>query len=784
MANIILAILRDLPAEHAIRATMTAAIRAQAMSGRRLLAVAALLVLGTVSGTGPIEAQEKDALFYYGTTETVPLTVSSSRIIVKFTADAGKNAELAIQRLAPFGKAERLYQQSFVVALQEPAKMTQALETLKKDGSVVSANPVYVTQDGQEMGVTDEICLEFKKDVGEADKKRLLVSFNAVVIPRNQPWDKHFVVISVGKDKNALEVANRIMESGLVRFAHPDFVARTYPHAHIPNDPYFPHQFYLHNTGQPTNDGHAGTADADIDAPEAWDITRGSNTITIAVIDEGVERHNNDLPAGRLVVLDGSNFASGSANDPEAVGDGAHGTCCAGIIAAEQDNSEGGSGVAPLSRVMPVRIPFGSFPASTYASAINFAWSNGADVLSNSWGYGSSADIPVITAAITNAVTQGRGGIGSVVVWSAGNTADQAAGDAGFVTYPGCVAVANVITVGASDRNDQQANYSPTDAALDVVAPSHRAYSSQIAGESWEVWSTDIVANAGYNTRKSTDGGTLPPVGETLPATGTNNLNYTGRMGGTSAACPEVAGVAALVLSLNPAFTPAQVYDAVIGSADKVGGYTYTAGRSSEMGFGRVNAFRAVAADLVVASCQHSPANPTTQTPITFTAVVQNVGSGPAVPSVLSFRVGGETPPGKTFSVPALAPGATFTASRQETLTIAQSYRNTAVADVNVQVVELNEDNNECRDEYTVVSACREGTGRDVRCIVDGRPGSRHDRCVHGIWQLGICVPNTACREGDERWGSCWMSGRLGYQLQVCRHGAWVKTGGCLAHKP
>lgn len=552
-------------------------------------------------------------LFYYGTTEKVPLTLSLNKIVVKYSI--GAKGQTILRNLGQYGKAESISERVYAVTLKDPSKRGQILDTLKKDKDVVAANPIYLTRDNQEMGVTDEICLEFNKDVKETEKQKLLSSFNAVEIPRTRPWEKFFSIITVGKDKDALAVANRIKESGLVKFAHPNFISRTYMHSHIPNDPFFPKQFYLHNTGQTINDGHSGTYDADIDAPEAWDITKGSSAIKIAVIDEGVERHNNDLPASRLVVLSGSNFASGSPNDPEAVGDGAHGTCCAGIIAAEQDNSEGVTGIAPLCKIMPVRIPFGSGYEATYADAINFAWTSGADVLSNSWGYHSNVDIPVITAAIQNAITLGRGGLGSVVVWSAGNTANHAAGNNGYVSYPGCVAVANVLTVGASDRYDRQANYSPTGAGIDIVAPSHRAYSFQITGESYEVWSTDIVGTAGYNPAKQTDGGLLPPVGEVLPSSGTNYLDYTGRMGGTSAACPEVAGVAALMLSVNPTLTPAQVFDCITHSADKVGGYTYTSGRCNEMGFGRLNAFNSLSVQLWMKDTPNDPGtepNPTT----------------------------------------------------------------------------------------------------------------------------------------------------------------------------
>lgn len=108
------------------------------------------------------------------------------------------------------------------------------------------------------------------------------------------------------------------------------------------------------------------------------------------------------------------------------------------------------------------------------------------------------------------------------------------------------------------------------------------------------MWTLDIPGDAGYNTWPST--GIHPPAtGETLPNTGTNNLSYTGRFGGTSHACPVVAGVAAL-LSENPNLTPQEVFNTLTNTADKIGGYTYTDGRCNQTGFGRVNAFNALQA--------------------------------------------------------------------------------------------------------------------------------------------------------------------------------------------
>ena len=157
------------------------------------------------------------------------------------------------------------------------------------------------------------------------------------------------------------------------------------------------------------------------------------------------------------------------------------------------------------------------------------------------------------------------------------------------------------MTVGASDRSDFKAFYSPlgdpnspNNQFLDIVAPSHRAYSHQLPGETWEVWSIDIPSSPGYNSVKRTDGGNLPVVGSILPNSGTNYLDYTARFGGTSASCPQVAAVAALMLSVNPNLTQQQVFDILTATADEVGGYAYVNGESDELGSGRLNAHSAV----------------------------------------------------------------------------------------------------------------------------------------------------------------------------------------------
>lgn len=144
---------------------------------------------------------------------------------------------------------------------------------------------------------------------------------------------------------------------------------------------------------------------------------------------------------------------------------------------------------------------------------------------------------------------------------------------------------------------------SPNNQIIDIVAPSHRAYPPEayfpetggIAGEGFEVWSIDIPGNAGYNQWNNANFPRVAPAfGEVMPDFGVNNLSYTGRMGGTSSSCPEVAGVAALMLSINPSLTQQQVFNILTQTADRVGGYTYTNGWSVELGNGRLDACEAV----------------------------------------------------------------------------------------------------------------------------------------------------------------------------------------------
>ena len=473
-------------------------------------------------------------------------------------------------------------------------KDNDQIDQLLTDNSIVCINNAYLLSDNFEIGITNEVVIKFKDEVNSVERKELLENFGLNIAKSTKIYD----ILTIPKSKSTIKIANSLYETNFFEFAYPNIICKAESFGHYPNDPYFQYQFACHNTGQTVN-GHTGSIDADIDAPEAWNITKGSANIIVAVFDEGVTSNHPDLPNTRQIRLNGSNFGSGNPDDPSPTGNSNHGNACAGVIGATMDNNIGIAGIAPNCKILPLRWDSNTLPDGM-ADGIVFATDNGANIISNSWGYNSYVlnFLPAIVAAIEYAISNNV-----VVVFAAGNNARHyLCNDDGFVQFPANSYIEGLITVGASDRYDMQSDYSPTSSKIDVVAPSHRAYPPEsysnltcggINGETLEMWTIDIPGNVGYNPWPSS--GTHPPTtGEILPNTGNDYFSYTGRFGGTSHACPVVAGVAALMLSINPLLTPQDVYSTIVGTADKIGGYAYINGRCSNTGYGRVNAYNAV----------------------------------------------------------------------------------------------------------------------------------------------------------------------------------------------
>jgi subtilisin family serine protease len=374
----------------------------------------------------------------------------------------------------------------------------------------------------------------------------------------------------LSSSKEILELTSQILKEDKVKWCEPEKLSSW----HTYNSKY-PQQYYLKNTGQ-----GGGLKGIDINVEPAWDLVSGSSDITVAVIDEGIDFDHEDM---KNCVLSGYTVRNPIGyGAPQNVNDNsqkAHGVACAGIIGAE-DNLIGIKGVASGVKLLPVNIVpdygYKDFYGNVYegfasdeeiAKAIVWA-SHRADVLSCSWGGGAySQDI---VNAIDSARLFGRNGKGCVVVFASGNGYHRGWENVGF---PACIN--GVIAVGAIDNFGKAWNYSQRGSELDIVAPSGSGLSTS------DIVTTDRMGVLGYNCF--------------------GDSNYYEHFGGTSAACPQVAGVAALMLSINPELTEQQVRSILKSTCRKLSGYTYdNQGWNYDTGHGLVDAYAAVCASIEI----------------------------------------------------------------------------------------------------------------------------------------------------------------------------------------
>ena len=346
------------------------------------------------------------------------------------------------------------------------------------------------------------------------------------------------------------------------------------------NDPLYDRQWYLENTGTPLQ--FNGTPGADIQVNDAWNISKGTDII-VAILDSGIDTLHSEFTGRLLPGFDA--FATDSINTNGYpflnFNQNAHGTACAGIVGAAQDNEIGISGVAPEAILVPVRIffyielnnqivPFTNMNALLTGSA--YSWNTiGADVISCSAGLTEefinllTIDTTICNEELLMAHTEGRNGKGTAMFFSAGNE------NSPNVLWP--ANLNTTIAVGASDMCDTRKR--PNDCSgenwgsdygetLDFVAPGVK------------IATCDISGTPGY-------------------AGNDYSLNFNG----TSAACPIAAGIGALLLAENPSLTSNEIRHLLNITSEKVEPYIYDSINSDgswneEVGHGRVNAYLAL----------------------------------------------------------------------------------------------------------------------------------------------------------------------------------------------
>lgn len=519
------------------------------------------------SGTPAFLPQDGQGLFYYFQGQTIPLTVSEDFVAVQFTTNNTQEQAQVVTAAASVLTTQgaiSLQQTDNTVLYPVQNDSAEAIRVVNELRAadipqIGNAYPVFnAPNDAGYMVLGDEFIVRFAPNLTIQD----INSFNApygVEIMRALPAQANTYLLRVTNPGlgDALQMANRYHQSQWVVFAEPNFTVLL-ERTHIPDDDLFGDQWHLSNNAQ-----YAGAVvDADIDAVEAWDITQGNANITIAVLDDGVQIDHPDLADKIVSPYDVFSFPYDE-NPTPFPWDG-HGTAVAGIIAARTNNITGIAGVCPLCSIMPIRIfadsdNDGILEGNYFdiAAAIDYAWQNGADILSNSWNSGASS---IITDAIQRAVTQGRAGKGALVVVATGN-------NYGAVGFP--ATLDTVIAVGASNWCDQVKK--PEDNLcngnefwwgsnfgneVDLVAPGH------------SIQTTDITGGNGY--------------------TGGDYVSFNG----TSSAAPIVSGGIGLLLSFDNSLTADRVKQFIYTTADDIGAVDY----DIYAGWGRLNVHQALLA--------------------------------------------------------------------------------------------------------------------------------------------------------------------------------------------
>lgn len=330
------------------------------------------------------------------------------------------------------------------------------------------------------------------------------------IFPARRMW---LVTDALGfRDGDALAAA--LASQPGVAFAEVDLlVPRTKANLPVPpNDPRYGGQWYLKRIG----------------IEGAWALSTGASTVTIQVIDNGCDLTHPDLAPH---ILQGFNALDGG-SDPQVTETGSgsgHGTACAGIVGAVGNNGIGIAGTCPECMVRCVRMldqNGASVPISADVEAMRFALAHDdVAVVSNSWAFTTSMPVPLsLKTAIQDVSHLARGGKGALVVFAAGNENRE--------LQPGeLYSIPEVLTVGAINNFDEAASFSNHGAELDLTAP--------------------------------TGSNTLDPVGDAGDQPG----DYTTQFGGTSAACPVVAGVAGLLFAAKPEATADEVRVALVTTA-------------------------------------------------------------------------------------------------------------------------------------------------------------------------------------------------------------------------
>lgn len=474
--------------------------------------------------------------YYYYKGKKIPLFVNDNKVCVSIPKNCEKSSEKILAGIRILSKIKDEDFDISVILRSEYEKLTSK-KSWKEDAKSVILTPNYSTADKTEVFMTPYLNLRLKK----GEDIDILTSYAeqyGLKIIKQDPFMPlwYILALTLNCNRNTLECANLLWESGKFSASVPDFYSNG---LECSNDPLFHLQWGLHNSYN---------AGIDLSVCSAWDYATGKN-VKIAILDSGIDVNHYDLASN----ISNVSYDTETSSSPSGIY-GDHGTKCAGVAAAVKDNYYKIAGVAPDATIIPISNNMMDTTTNSLikrADGIIWAYQNGADIISNSWTAGTYSG--VIEDAIQNAFTYGRHGKGCVIVFAAGNKKNDS--DSCSVKYPAnCNDM--ILAVGAIDSTGTRATSSTYGTKLDLVAPGVCVFT-------------------------------------TYPN------NQTGFDNGTSMACPHVAGVAALVLERNSELTISQVNSIICSNAKKLQTVNFNENKpygswNNEYGYGLVDAYSSV----------------------------------------------------------------------------------------------------------------------------------------------------------------------------------------------
>ncbi|MCX6162062.1 MAG: S8 family serine peptidase [Ignavibacteriae bacterium] len=423
----------------------------------------------------------------------------------------------------------------------------------------------YDRENGPKSGLFNEIIVQFKPSLTKSVIQKFLKKQNLEIIRKIDLKGGDTYLLKITDNKPTLDKANEIYLSGMVNYSDPNFLTAN-SLLNDPNDPYFPMQWSIRNTGSNVPGGVTGVPGCDMRVDSAWTITSGNPNVIVAVNDTGIDTTHLDLIPNLLPGFDAFN------NIPSAYSLVHHGTRCSGIIGAVTNNNLNIAGIASGCKLLPVKIidNNGYISYEATVTGIIYAYQHGAWLINNS--YETSVD-DAIYNAINDAALYGRNGKGTLCLFASGNANGQIYGMQ--ATHD------KILVVGGISPCNQRKNPASCDDET--------------------TWGSDYGPN-------------LSVVAPCVKIYTTTTYQGTTLFNGTSSACPNASGVAALILSVDSNLTYSDISRIICRSAEKAGSYTYNGtgpkglgGWNIEMGYGKINGYNAVKYAVNTYVINHTP---------------------------------------------------------------------------------------------------------------------------------------------------------------------------------